>query len=120
MPYHMSRARMTAETLARIAETPEDRMAASKEGSKDSGGKMLGYWYSTGTSDIIAMSWEPDMIGTTALESVIWGSGAFLEFKHTWLLSMEEMKDAMRRSNEWPTLANYKPPGMAHGMAKDR
>lgn len=113
MPFHLSRTRMAPETIARLARHPENRMDASEAGARDYGGRMLGYFYCTGRNDIISLSWVPDMIVAAALESTIYGSGAFLDYDNTWLLSVEEMKEAVRKSREWPTLRDYKPPGRA-------
>lgn len=113
MPFHMSRTRMAAETIARLARYPENRMAASKDGVKDFGGEMIGYFYSTGRSDIISLSWVPDPIAACALETTIYGSGALLDYDHVWLLSVEEMTEAARKSKEWPSMRDYRPPGAA-------
>ena len=111
MPYHLIRSRMTAETWARLARRPDDRLKASKGGASDFGGEMVGYWHSTGAHDVIAVARLPDLITAAALESAIYGSGSFLDFNHTWLLSVDEMKVAVGKVDEWPSLRNYTPPG---------
>jgi uncharacterized protein with GYD domain len=112
MPIQMSRTRTTAETWARQARYPEDRMVASKAGARDYGGEMVGYYYSSGRIDIVAIAQLPDMVTACALESAIYGSGAFLDYDNVWLITVDEMAEATRKAREWPTLRDYKPPGL--------
>lgn len=112
MPYHLFLARYDQATWERMATNPEDRMGASRDGARDYRGRMLGYWYSGGRYDVYSLLEAPDLITASALHGALFSSGAFLEFNHAVLLSVAEMKEAMRKTEEWPTLKNYHPPGM--------
>lgn len=86
-------------------------MAASQAGANDYKGEMIGYWYATGRYDCYSILRAPDLLTASALHAAIFSSGAFLEFHHTVLLTLDEMKESVRMSNEWPSLRNYRPPG---------
>ena len=111
MPYQLLLARYDRDTWGRMASNPEDRMDASKAGARDYQGRMLGYWYSAGRYDVYSLLEAPDLIAAGALHAALFSSGAFLEFNHAVLLSVSEMKEAVKKSQEWPTLRDYRPPG---------
>lgn len=113
MPYHLLLARYDRATWEGIVSNPEDRMDASKAGARDYQGSMLGYWYSAGRYYVYSLLEAPDLITAGALHATIFSSGAFLEFNHTVLLSVTEMKEAVKNSWAWPTLRDYRPPGGA-------
>ena len=111
VPYHLLLARYNRDTWIRMATHPENRMKASEAGAQDYQGRMLGYWYSAGRYDVYSLLEAPDLITAGALHAALFSSGAFLEFNHTVLLSVAEMKEAVKKSKEWPTLRDYRPPG---------
>jgi len=111
MPYHLLRCRYSAETWDRLARNPENRLSAAKGGADDFGGEMVGYWYSTGRRDVYSLMSALDMVAGAALHAHLFASGAFLDFDQSILLDVEEMKEAIRQSGEWPSLRNYHAPG---------
>ena len=111
MKYFLLRTRLTPETWARLLHAPEDRRVAAREGAKDYGGELVGYWYSTGRYDCYSLVGAPDQTAAAALHAALFSSGAFVDFHPTLLTTVEEMRDAMKKADEWPTLRNYRPPG---------
>jgi uncharacterized protein with GYD domain len=111
MPHFLLRTRLAPETWARLARAPEDRRAAASEGAKDYGGEQVGYWYSTGRYDCYSLIRAPDQTAAAALHAALFASGAFTAFSPTLLMTVEEMKEAMKKTEEWPSLRNYRAPG---------
>jgi uncharacterized protein with GYD domain len=115
MKYFLLRTRLTPETWARLLRSPEDRRIAAREGAEDYGGELVGYWYSTGRYDCYSLIASPDETAPAALHAALYSSGAFLEFNPTALMTVEQMREAVKKADEWPTLRNYRAPGRIGG-----
>lgn len=111
MKYFLLRTRLAPETWARLMKSPEDRREAARAGARDYGGELVGYWYSTGRYDCYSLVGVPDDQTAAALKGALFGSGAFLAFEPTLLMTVEEMRAAMAKADAWPTFRNYRPPG---------
>ena len=70
-------------------------------------GKILGYWYAFGESDIYGVYETPDSITTAMLQAAISAGGAYSRIKITQLVTVDEMLEALKRAQTFP----YTPPG---------
>ena len=115
MPHFLLRTRLSAESWARMARNPEDRLEKAKAGAADFGGEQIGYWYSTGRYDCYSLLRAPDVETAGSLRAILFASGGFVDFHQTTLLTVEEMKDAVAQAEKWPSFAAYNPPGGGEG-----
>jgi len=111
--YFLLRTRLTPETWARLLQSPEDRRVAARAGAEDYGGELVGYWYSTGRYDCYSLVGTPDQTAAAALHAALFSSGAFVDFNPSLLMTVEEMREAVKKADEWPTLRHYRAPGRA-------
>ena len=62
------------------------------------GGKLLGYWYSFGDFDGVALIEGPDNSVAAAIAMAIGGTGEVSKLQTNVLLTMDEARDAMRKA----------------------
>jgi len=111
MPHFLLKSRMTAQTWKNLLANPEDRLQKSRQGAAEFGGQHLGYWYSAGRYDVYSLLSAPDVITAGALQSKLFSSGGFDAFEPVTLLTVEEMREAIGRAENWPSFKGYKAPG---------
>lgn len=113
MPHFLLKTNLTGETWARLAANPVDRLQAARAGAADFGGEHLGYWYATGRYDTYSLLRAPDEITAAALKATLFSSGGFNDFQPVTLLTVDEMKAAIAKAEQWPSFRDYRPPGAA-------
>lgn len=99
----------TPSTLGRLIAKPEDRRASLEPLFTALGGKLLGYWYGLGGTEVFVLSELPDDVAYSGLVAKVTASGAFASVTSTQLLTVEEMLAALRGSGT----ADYRAPGAA-------
>ena len=95
-------------TSNRVAYDPSQIAPISAEVKQDLvnsiGGKLEGFYFSFGVSDVIVIVDVPDNVSAAAASLVVNATGA-VKLKTTVLLTPEEMDAATKKT------ANYRPPG---------
>ena len=68
---------------------------------------MLSAYYAFGEDDAVLIAELPDNVSAAAIALTVAGGGAAKAFKTTVLMSVEEVREAMRRASG----TEYRPPG---------
>ena len=97
----------TSAALAALVKNPQDRTQVVAKSIKKLGGKVIGFWFAFGDSDVIGVVEMPDSASMAAFALAIGAGGACTKVKTTALLSMNESMSAMKKV---PTIG-YKPVG---------
>ena len=99
MALHLIKFGYTAEAWAAMLQNPQDRreMLASRVFSV--GGRLEGFWYSTGDVDGYALVEWPDHVAEATVLVAIKASGSLRYLESTQLLSMEEMLEVLQAAN---------------------
>jgi uncharacterized protein with GYD domain len=107
MPLYMIQASYTSENWAAQIQNPQNRTEQLRTLVEAYGGKLLGFYYAFGESDVVVLTEFPDNVSVSAIILAAIGSGAFKTSKTTVLMSVEEGLEAMRRASG----TGYRPPG---------
>ena len=107
MPLYLSKFSYTAETWARMIQSPEDRRDAARTYIESVGGSLHGFWYAFGGHDGYTLWEAPDNISMAAVALAIGAGGALRSLETTVLLSVDDTVDALRRAQG----IGYRPPG---------
>jgi len=97
----------TPAALAALVADPQDRVKVVGAVIKKLGGKLTGFWFSFGDSDIIGIIEMPDNVSMAALSMAIGAGGACRSVKTTPLMSVAEGIEAMKKAGT----SGYKPVG---------
>lgn len=95
----------TAEALAALIATRQNRTEVVKKVVKKLGGKVIGSWLSFGDYDIVLIIDMPDNVSAAALAMAAAGGGSLKTVKTTPLLSTEEAMAALEKAGT----SGYKP-----------
>src|ERR1017187_8827514 len=97
----------TPAALAALVKSPQDRGQIVSKAVKKLGGKVLGFWFAFGESDVIGVMEMPDNASMAAFAMAVGAGGACSKVKTTALLSMSEAMAAMEKAST----TGYKPAG---------
>jgi uncharacterized protein with GYD domain len=97
----------TSAALAALLKNPQDRGEIVAKSVKKLGGKVHGFWFAFGDSDVIGVVDMPDNAAMAAFALAIGAGGACSKVKTTALLSADEAKSAMKKAPK----SGYKPLG---------
>jgi uncharacterized protein with GYD domain len=97
----------TSAALAALVKEPQDRLQVVSKSVKKLGGKVHGFWFAFGDSDVIGLLDMPDNASMAAFALAIGAGGACSKVKTTALLSPDEGKSAMKKVPK----SGYKPIG---------
>jgi uncharacterized protein with GYD domain len=95
----------TAEALAALIATKQNRTEVVKKVVKKLGGKVIGSWLAFGDYDIVLIIDMPDNVSAAALALAAAGGGSLKTVKTTPLLSTEEALAALEKAGT----SGYKP-----------
>jgi uncharacterized protein with GYD domain len=98
---------MTPEAWAKLTKQPEDRRQEIGRLLEAAGGKLHGYWYALGDHDGYVLGEAPDNTAMASALVTVAGSGSVSSLSTTVLVTVEEMLDALGRSQR----IAYRPPG---------
>ena len=105
MPKYLYEASYTAEGVKGLLKDGGTKRRTAVEDLVNSiGGKLEGFYFSFGVSDVIVIVDVPDNVSAAAASLVVNATGA-VKLKTTVLLTPEEMDAATKKT------ANYRPPG---------
>ena len=105
MPSYLYQISYTASAWAALIKKPQDRAEAVTKVVENLGGKVTGFWFAFGESDIVGILEMPDNASAAAFSVAVSAGGACSEVKTTPLLSTAEAMDAMKRAGK----SGYKP-----------
>ena len=88
----------TSAALAALVKEPQDRAQVVAKSVKKLGGKVRGFWFAFGDSDVIGVVEMPDNASMAALALAIGAGGACSKVKTTALLSIDEATSAMKKA----------------------
>ena len=97
----------TSAALAALIKDPQDRIQVVSKAVKKLGGKVQGFWFAFGDSDVLGILDMPDSASMAALALAIGAGGACSKVKTTALLSVKEAISAMEKAST----TGYKPIG---------
>ena len=98
MSLYMAQVGYTAEHLSALTKNPEDRTERVRGLTEKLGGRLLGFYYSLGEYDAVALIEAPDEKTVTAFILAALGGGHIRASKTTTLLSTSDAVEAMRRA----------------------
>jgi uncharacterized protein with GYD domain len=98
MPLFMSQFSFTPEAVANLISKPQDRSSALAEHLERVGGKLIGFYYSFGDFDGLAIYEAPDSRAAFGMLGAVFSSGFLKSSKTTQLLSEEEGVDALKKA----------------------
>jgi uncharacterized protein with GYD domain len=99
----------TPVALASLIANPQDRTKVVGAAIRKLGGKMTGFWFAFGDSDVIGLLEMPDNVSMAAIALAIGAGGACSKVKTTALMTIAEGIEAMKKASE----TGYKPPKAA-------
>jgi uncharacterized protein with GYD domain len=97
----------TPAMLAVLVQNPQDRIQVVSKAVKKLGGKVTGFWFAFGDSDVIGILEMPDNTSMAAFALAIGAGGACSKVKTTVLMSASEALSAMEKAST----TGYKPAG---------
>jgi uncharacterized protein with GYD domain len=106
MPLYMTQFAYTPEAWAALAKNPQDRTEALRGLTSKMGGKVVGFYYSFGEYDGVAIFEAPDDVSAAAVAVAAAGAGHVRSTKTTRLLTAQEAVEVMRKAGS----AAYKGP----------
>jgi len=95
----------TSAALAALVANPQDRVQVVSKAVKKLGGKVIGFWFAFGDSDVVGILDMPDNASMAAFAMAIGAGGACTKVKTTALLSVSEALSAMEKAST----TGYKP-----------
>ena len=107
MAHYMVQAAYTAEAIAAMVKSPEDRAAAIRPVVEKLGGKLESVWFCFGEYDIVGISQLPDNVSAAAFAFAVSQGGKIRALKTTPLMSTADAVKAMKKAGG----AGYRPPG---------
>lgn len=88
----------TADALATMAKTPQDRSVPVREAVQKLGGQLLGFYYCFGEYDGVGLVELPDDTAASALALTAVSPGHLKAIKTIKLFTVEETMEAMRKA----------------------
>ncbi len=98
MAYYLIQASYTAQSVAAMIKSPQDRAAAVQPMIERAGGKLHGLWFAFGEFDIVAIAEMPDNVSATAISMAIGASGGMASYRSTPLMTSSEAVEAMKKA----------------------
>ena len=99
MPPYMTQFSYTAEAVAAMTKTPQDRSVGLKHLIEKLGGRLIGIYYCFGEYDGVAIAEIPDHATELALILAASTPGHLRATKTTALITMEEAVEAMKKAS---------------------
>ncbi len=109
MPKYMVVGSYTAESWARMVETPGDRSAAARAACEAVGGTLDAFYWAFGPDDFVAIADVPDDASAAAVSVGVSSSGAVHGLRTIRLLTMDEGQALLQRART--VAAGYRRPG---------
>ena len=98
MPLFMSQFSLTPEAVANLLSKPQDRSSEMAKHLEQVGGTLIGFYYSFGDYDGLAIYEVPDPGAAFGMLGAVFSSGFLKSSKTTQLLSEEEGVEALKKA----------------------
>jgi len=99
MPSYLIQFSYTPRSIKGMVDQPEvDRAARASAMVASLGAKLLGYWYAFGAFDGVVLMEAPDSSAAASIGMAIRGTGEVSRLETTVLLTMDEAREAMRKT----------------------
>lgn len=98
MPSYLMQVAYSAEGLAAIIKSPQDRTEAVRKPIEKLGGKLGGAWFTFGDYDVAVIVEMPDNVSAAAMAMAFGAGGACKSVKTTPLLSAAEAVEALKKA----------------------
>jgi uncharacterized protein with GYD domain len=99
MPHFLVQFSYAARSIKGLVDRPElDHAGQASAMVTSLGGKLLGYWYSFGEFDGVALVEAPDNGVAAAVAMAIGGTGEVSKLQTSVLLTMDEARNAMHKA----------------------
>jgi uncharacterized protein with GYD domain len=108
MSFYLWQASYTPEAVKAMMAKPQDRSQAAAQIIEALGGKLHHFFFSMGTSDLVALIEVPDDKAMVAGSMIVASTGALSSVSTTKLIAMDEAVQAMEMAGK--TSGAYKPP----------
>jgi uncharacterized protein with GYD domain len=105
MALYMIQAAYTAEAWSEFVKRPQNRAETVGKVIEKMGGKLIGFWYTFGEPDLVAIVEMPDNVTMAAFAMAVGAGGACSAFRTTVLLGAEDGMKAMKKAGK----SGYKP-----------
>jgi uncharacterized protein with GYD domain len=109
MPFYLTQAKFSRDSVERLMKNPQDRTQAVGKLLQAVGGKLHHFFFAFGEYDVVLLMEAPDNASAAAVAMVAAGAGAVSASKTTVLLTVEESMAAMKTAGA--ASATYQPPG---------
>ncbi|MEH6445329.1 MAG: GYD domain-containing protein [Oceanospirillaceae bacterium] len=106
MAHFLVQISFTADAIAKLVATPENRLEKVIPVVQALGGSFVGSWLSFGEYDSAAIIEMPDNVSAKAFSMAAMAGGALKDFHMTPLMSFEDGVEAMKKAGA----LNYVPP----------
>ena len=100
MQLHLVKFGYTPEAWAAMLQNPQDRREMLAARIFGVGGRLDGFWYSTGEADGYALVEWPDHVAQATVLVAIKATGSFRFLESTQLLTMDEMLEALQAAHD--------------------
>jgi len=100
MQLHLVKFGYTPEAWAAMLQNPQDRREMLAARIFGVGGRLDGFWYSTGEADGYALVEWPDHVAEATVLVAIKATGSFRFLESTQLLTMDEMLEALQAAHD--------------------
>jgi uncharacterized protein with GYD domain len=108
MPYYMTQAKYSKESVQGMLANPHDRTGALKKLFESIGGKLHHIFFAFGEDDVIVLFEAPDNASAASAILAVAGSGSVSAAKTTVLMTMDEAVAAMKKGGA--ASGAYQPP----------
>ena len=96
MPYYMFQMSYSREAVKAMIARPTDRKAAAQKVTEAAGGRLLEFFFSFGTNDVVVIAEAPSDAAMAAVSLAVAASGAGSSGAITKLLTAEEGMEALK------------------------
>ncbi len=107
MPFYIFQGRYSTAALKAMVDNPQDREAAARALVEAAGGKLLQFYFTFGSDDVLAIIEGPDDEAAAACSLALGASGAMSGGATTKLMTSQEAMAAMSKAKA--VGAGYKP-----------
>ena len=108
MPHYMFQMSYSRDAVKGMMANPTDRKAAAQKLTEAAGGRLIEFYFSFGTNDVLVIVEAPNDAAVAAVSLAVAASGAASSTSITKLLTAEEGLEAMKLAGK--AFGSYQPP----------
>ncbi len=108
MPHYLYQMSYTRDAVKALIANPSDRKATTKQLTEAAGGKLIDFYFSFGTNDVLVIVEAPNDAAMAGVSMAVAAAGVASSASTTKLMTAEEGMEAMRMAGK--VAAAYKAP----------